>query len=339
MVIAQVPVGERVVTLRWIFVLLPSLTVLLAAASLLVGAGDVTYREVLGFFWNGTSDARLEMIITTLRVPRALAAVLVGVALGAGGLLLQSATRNPLAETGLLGVNSGAALGVVAGITFAGAESGREYLLCALAGALAASGAVLLIAATGRASPLRLILAGVALGATFKGISGYLLMRDGSTFDQYRFWALGSLSGVQQRMVIQASPLVLIGLVLAALLVRPLSALALGDDTATALGHRPHRIRIVTGLAVTALAAAAVAVAGPIAFLGLLAPWLAHSLSGPDIGGRLFLAAFAGAALLLAADMAARVVVRPYEVPASVLIAFLGAPLLIHAAYRLGGSR
>lgn len=325
--------------MRLTFVLVPVLTVVLAGASLLVGAGDTGYQEVVEYFWHGTTDANLEMVITTLRVPRMFAAALVGAALGAGGVLLQAATRNPLAETGLLGVNAGAALGVVLGITFAGAESGYAYLIWALVGALAASGAVLAIAATGRTSPLRLVLAGVALGAMFKGIGGYLLLRSGSTFDQYRFWALGSLSGVQERMVAHAFPLVLCGLLLAVVMIRPLSALALGDDTATALGHHPGRIRLVVSVAVTALAAAAVAVAGPIAFLGLLAPWLARAMAGPALGGQLFLAIFAGSALLLAADTAARIVVRPYEVPASVLVAFLGAPLLIRAAYVMGNSR
>ncbi|HCU51469.1 MAG TPA: ABC transporter permease [Micromonosporaceae bacterium] len=308
------------VPLRYSFLLATLLTVLLAGTSLLVGADSTATGE------------RLEMIVTTLRIPRMFAALLAGVALGAGGVLLQAATRNPLAETGLLGVNSGAALGVVLGISFAGAESGYEYLIYALGGAMLASAAVLAIASTGRASPLRLILAGVALGATLRGITGYLLLRNTAGFDQYRFWTLGSLSGVDSRMVLHAAPFVASGLLLAGFMVRPLSALALGDEAARALGHHPGRVRVLVAIAVTLLAAASVAIAGPIAFLGLLAPWLARAVAGPFLPAQLFLAAVFGAGLLLLADTIARVIVRPYEVPASVLIAIAGAPLLVWAA-------
>jgi iron complex transport system permease protein len=315
-----------------------AIAVLLAAgASMLVGAGTTAPARAVAWLAGDPSaraDDHLTVILTALRWPRTVAAVVVGAALGVGGVLLQAATRNVLADTGILGVNSGAALGVVLGITLAGAESGYAYLLWALAGAFAASAAVLAVAASGRAggSPLRLLLAGVALGMTFKGLTGALLLRSASAYDQYRFWVLGSLSGVELRTVLTALPAVVAGLVVGVALVRPLSALSLGDDVARALGHRPSAVRITVAAAVTLLAASAVAVAGPIAFLGLLAPFAARALAGPGIGTQLLLAALIGPLVLLAADVAGRVVVRPYEAPASVFVTLLGAPLLIAVA-------
>lgn len=309
----------------------------LTVASMLVGAGGTPPGRTLAYLLGddgARTDDGLRVIIVSLRWPRTAAAVTVGAALGVGGVLLQSATRNVLAETGLLGVNSGAALGVVVGIVAAGAESGAAYLAWALLGAFTASAAVLLIATSGRAggSPLRLLLAGLALGMTFKGITGALLLRSATAYDQYRFWVLGSLSGIGLDRLRDVLPAVVLGLLLAWVLLRPLSALALGDDVARALGHRPRRVRTGVVVAVTLLAASAVALAGPIAFLGLLAPFAARAVAGPGLPAQAVLAALAGTAALLAADVAARVVVRPYEVPASVLVALLGAPVLIWIA-------
>ena len=306
----------------------------LALASMLVGSGDTPAGRALAYLLatdGARADEQLAVTMVTLRWPRTLAAVVVGAALGIGGVLLQAATRNVLAETGLLGVNAGAALGVVTGIAFAGAQTGPAYLGWAMLGALAASACVLAIA--GRAgSPLRLLLAGIALSMTIKGLTGALLLREQADYDMYRYWVLGSLSGVEVRSVVWVLPAVGLGLAIAAILIRPLGALALGDDAASALGHRPGRARLGAAAAVTLLAAAAVAVAGPIAFLGLLAPFAARAIAGPAVGAQLALSGLAGAGLLLAADIVARLVVRPYEAPASVLVALIGAPVLVWIA-------
>ena len=221
------------------------------------------------------ADAQLRLAVLDVRLPRTLAAVLVGVALGAAGCLLQAVTRNPLAETGLLGVNSGAALGVVIGLTYfevnsvvRGAGLGprrrhgsRARWCCCSPGP------------DGRPdSPLRLVLAGSALGATFHGMTSYILLGTQSTFDTYRYWTIGSLAGIETSETYPLIPLIVAGLVVALCCARPLSALALGDDSARSLGHRPGRIRLIVAAAVTLLAGSAVALAGPIAFLGLLAP-------------------------------------------------------------------
>ncbi|MEV7009496.1 iron ABC transporter permease [Streptosporangium sp. NPDC051022] len=315
---------------RLVFGLCAAAVAALGAVSVLTGAGRVAPGQVVDYLLGARGDHHLEMVVTTLRVPRTLAALVVGAALGVSGMLLQTVTRNPLAETGLLGVNSGAALGVVVGIVYAGAQTGGAYLVWALGGALAATGAVLLIGS--RFSPLKLVLAGAALSATLTGITSAMLVADPVTFDQYRFWVLGSLAGVPMERVLSVSPAILAGLVIAAFSARPLAALALGDDTAVTLGHRPGRTRITVTVAVTLLSAAAVAVAGPIGFLGLLSGYLARTVIGAGIGPRIVLSGLTGAAVLLGADVLARVIMRPYEAPVSLLVAVLGGPVLIVVA-------
>jgi iron complex transport system permease protein len=325
--------GQRSVTL---LVGIGAVVVLsaLLAASMLVGGGDISIERSWQFLTGepaATADEHLNMVMHSLRFPRTLVAVVSGTALGVAGCLLQAATRNPLAETGLLGVNAGAALAVVIGITYLSMESAPALLVFALIGAFAASAAVLAISAGSRAqlSPLRLVLAGVALSATFRGATSYLLLSQAATYDRYRLWVLGSLSGVTLPQLNWVLPVVVCGLLIAGCMVRPLGALSLGDDVAAGLGHRPRRTRVAAATAVTLLTGAAVALCGPIAFLGLLAPYLARVVTGPRLGAQLLLSGVAGAVVMIGADVAARVVLAPYEAPVSVLLAVLGGPLLI----------
>ena len=326
--------GRRPAAILWPAALLAA-TLALALLSILIGAGTVGPAQAMAYLLGRpevVENSYVQMVITTLRWPRTVAALLVGAALGTAGALMQAVTRNPLAETGLLGVNAGAALGVVLGLTFmTQTGSGFAYLAWAFGGALAASLAVLAVAAAGKvgASPLRLVLAGAALGATFRGLTSYLLVTNAAVYDEYRFWMLGTVAGVSLDRALQMLPAVAGGLLLAALVTKPLSALFLGDDVARALGHRPGLIRVVVSLAVTLLTAAAVAMAGPISFLGLIAPHLARALVGPRLGQQIGLSMVAGAGILLAADILSRVIIRPHEAPVSVLLAYIGAPLLI----------
>ncbi|MFD7669009.1 Fe(3+)-hydroxamate ABC transporter permease FhuB [Streptomyces sp. NPDC059788] len=306
----------------------------LAAVSLCVGAGEVGASGVLDYLLDrggARSDPRLALVVGDLRLPRTLTALLVGGALGVAGCLLQAVTRNPLAETGLLGVNAGASFGVVAGIALLGLDTGYAYLICAFAGAVVASGLVLLIAGRrGGGSPMRLVLAGSALGATFGGLTSVIVVNSAETYDRFRFWVLGSLAGVEGFGELgRLTPVLVAGFLVALLVARPLSALALGDDLARSLGHRPPVIRTVVAVGVTLLTAAAVALAGPISFLGLLAGFLARAIAGTRLAARLLLAGLIGAAVLVLADVAARVVSRPFEAPVSVIVALVGAPVLI----------
>lgn len=275
-----------------------------------------------------------------LRWLRSLAALLVGAALGVAGLIMQQITRNNLAEPGLLGVNAGAALGVVIALSLFAIESSLAYLVAAFIGALAGKLCVLAIAQRQAQSrlpanpPMRLLLAGVALAASFQGLSAALLLHQANGLDQYRFWVLGSLAGVNWPMLHWASPVILLALLASLLMARPMAALYLGDDQARSLGHQPARIRLLLIIFTSLLTASAVALAGPVAFLGLLAPFLARILlrGAGRMPHLLLLAALCGASLMLLADIAARMVAMPFETPLSSMTACLGAPVLMWLA-------
>nr|BFD94370.1 hypothetical protein KitaXyl93_57300 [Kitasatospora sp. Xyl93] len=306
----------------------------LAALSLSVGAGEVGPGRVLDYLLNrdgARADGRLALVVGDLRLPRTLTALLVGAALGVAGAQLQSVTRNPLAETGLLGVNAGASLGVVLGIAVLGVQTSFGYLAFAFGGAVLASTVVLLVASTrGGGSPMRLVLAGSAVAAIFRGLTDVLIVNSPEAYERYRVWVLGSLAGVEGWTTLrQLAPVLGAGFLLAALTTRPLTALALGDDLARGLGHRPGATRAAVAVAVTLLTASAVALAGPVAFLGLLSGFLARTLAGPRVGRLTLLAALFGAAVLTGSDVLARVVARPFEAPVSVIVALIGAPALI----------
>lgn len=320
------------------FVLLLLAVLTLVSLSVLIGAGEIGPDRVVALLRgqpDALADEHLKVVVNTIRIPRTIAALLVGTALGVAGTLMQAVTRNPLAETGLLGVNAGASLGVVAGLTYVSyTNSGFAYLLWAFMGALVASAIVLMIASAGRAaiSPLRLLLAGAALGATFRGMTSFILVSDANVFNEYRFWVLGALTGITVERSLQILPAVIVGLVMAFFVARPLAALMLGDDVARALGHRPGLIRAVVSVAVTLLAASAVALSGPISFLGLIAPHVARAIAGPRLVRQVFLSALVGMTVLLTADVLGRVVIRPFEAPLNVLLALIGGPLLIFIA-------
>ena len=321
------------------------LLVVLCGASMLVGAGYVSVADVVAFVRGDPSlvegSKQYELVrltVVDLRLPRTIAAVLVGGGLGVAGALLQSVTRNPLADTGLLGVNAGAGLGVVVGITWFGVAAGWSMVVWGFGGALFASAVVLLITRTsgGGLSPLSLVLAGAGLSATLGGAMTMLLVSHQGTYDEYRRWILGSLAGVEATTVLQVLPVVAVGLVLAVAVARPLEALGLGDDQARALGRDPDRIRRVVVVAVALLCGAGVAVAGPIAFLGLLAAFVGRAVAGVRGRAGVFVAGVSGALLLLGADLIARVVIRPDEAPVGVLVALVGAPVLIGIARSKG---
>jgi len=314
----------------------------LLALSLATGAGQYGAADVLGFLLGNPSslaDDKLAMVVNSLRLPRTLAALLVGASLALAATLLQSATRNPLAEPGLLGVNAGAVLGLVVGLIYFGVESTQGYLLWAGAGALLGNLLVLGIGVMlGQASPLKLILAGMALAAVFGGIANFLLLSTRVALEQFRYWNLGSLSASELSAVITVSPLALLGLVLAALLCRQLTLMQMGDSQARALGISTTWVRVGVLLAATLLTACAIALAGPIGFVGFLAAYCARLLEPVGLLRQLLFSSLFGMLFLLAADILARWLVQPYELPVGTLLAALGAPALIAIVLR-GGFR
>ncbi|KAF1072193.1 MAG: Ferric enterobactin transport system permease protein FepD [Pseudomonas citronellolis] len=312
-------------TLAGVALLLLALCVL----SLLIGAGDVgpldSLRTLLG---GGDDDARFTVF--TLRLARTELALLVGVALGVAGLLMQAVSRNPLAEPGLLGVSAGASFAVVVAIAL-GATAATLNLAVAMLGALGGCALVLMVTRLRGVGedPVRLVLAGAAFSGLLQALTGTLLLWDQRTADEMRFWVVGSLAGRPLETLQGSLPGLLLGLAIALPLVRPLAALALGERVATGLGHHPNAVRLGCLLAVALLVGTANAAAGPIAFLGLIVPYLARRLVGTDVRRCMGLCLLLGPCVLLIADILSRLAVRPYELPVGVVTAFVGAPILI----------
>jgi iron complex transport system permease protein len=298
-------------------------------ASLALGAGSVGPARALGVLvGGGDDDARFAVL--ELRVPRTLVAVAVGIALAVAGAVLQSVARNPLAEPGLLGVSAGASFAVVLVVALGGSAATLGPLVAVLgagAGCLLAVGAARL-RGTGD-DPVRLVLAGAALSSLLHAATAVVLLLDQRTADEVRFWTVGSVAGRDLGTLTQVGPVLAAGLLLAVLATRPLSALTLGDTVARGLGHRPVRARVAALTAVALLVGGAVAAAGPVAFLGLVVPFLARALVGPDLRRVLAVSVLLGPTVMLFADVTSRLLVRPYEMPLGVVTALVGAPVLV----------
>jgi iron complex transport system permease protein len=303
--------------------------VLVAAASLFVGSGDIPADAVWQALLSGGSDTDA-ILVGAFRVPRMLLGLLVGASLGLAGALMQATTRNPLADPGILGVNAGAYFAVVAGISFFGASAVSGYVWWSFGGAVVATVAVYIVGSRGRAgaTPVRLVLAGVAIGAVLSGFSLGLTLLNPDVFDRIRFWSVGSLQGRQFDVVVGVLPLVVVGVALALYLSRVLNVVALGDDLARSLGAHIQRTRVLALVAITLLCGAATAAAGPVAFLGLMVPYVARALFGPDQRWVIPFTLTLAPLLFLCADMLGRVIVSS-ELPVGIVTAFLGAPILI----------
>ena len=314
------------------------LLLLAVALSLLTGAKSLPATTIVDAL-SGTCQSADCTIVLDARLPRTLAGLLAGAALGIAGALMQTLTRNPLADPGILGVNSGASFAIVLGAALFGFSSPVEQLMMAFCGALAAS---LLVAFTGsqgggQLSPVRLTLAGVALGAVLEGLSNGIALLNPDVWDQLRFWQAGSLDiRTLQTLKVVALP-VLLAAAVALFLSRALNSLSLGTDTATALGSRVARTQLIGLLAITVLCGSATAVVGPIAFIGLMMPHMARWLVGADHRWSLPVTLLATPALLLFADIIGRLLV-PGELRVSVVSAFIGAPVLIFLVRRKRGG-
>lgn len=305
------------------------LLLLLLALSLMLGAKSIAIHDVsLALTTNcGSADC---VIVREARLPRTLAGLLAGCALGLAGALMQSLTRNPLADPGILGVNAGAGFAVVLGIALFGADSPADWLGFAFVGALLASLLVALTGALGggRVNPVRLTLAGVALGAVLEGLTSGLSLLNPDIYDHLRFWHSGSLDIRSFAMLRATWPAVAVGALIALLLARALNTLSMGGDLATALGTRVARTQLLGLLAIALLSGGATAAVGPVAFIGLMTPHLARWLWGNDHRWMLPGTLLTTPCLLLAADILGRLMV-PGELRVSVVTALLGAPMLI----------
>jgi iron complex transport system permease protein len=280
-----------------------------------------------------------DQIVRDLRLPRTVAAVAVGVALGLAGALIQAFTRNPLGDPGILGVDAGASLFVAIGVAL-GAISALQLLPWAFAGALLVTVMVYVIAAAGRGGPdpVRLTLAGVAVGAVLMGIVSAMMLTDPVTFARLRAWNAGSFVDRGWDVILPALPFIAAGTLLTLASARSLNSLGLGDELAAALGTRLVRTRVMSVVAITVLAGSATAIAGPISFIGLMAPHVARWIVGPDQRWILPATMVLAPTVLLLADVVGRVVLWPSEVPVGIVTAFVGAPVLILLVRRARAS-
>ncbi|MDP9952930.1 MULTISPECIES: iron ABC transporter permease [Streptomyces] len=325
---------------RWrpalLVVALAAVLVVLCLLSLGLGALSIPPGDVIKALTGQPTGPRIEDVIWSVRVPRTVLGLAAGAALGLSGCVMQALTRNPLADPGILGVSAGAAFAIVIAAGVAGIGSLLGYIWFAFAGAMAASVVVYLLGRMGRSgsTPVKLALAGVAVTAVLSSLTSAVVLTDPAALDRFRFWSAGSLADQDASTVLRVLPFLGLGALLALASAPALNSLALGDDVAASLGRRLGFVRLQGVVAVTLLTGAAVAVIGPVVFIGLVVPHVARVLAqyaglGPDHRRLLPLSAALAAGLLLGADILGRVIARPVEVQAGIIVAFIGGPFFI----------
>ncbi|MFD0858146.1 FecCD family ABC transporter permease [Roseovarius aquimarinus] len=307
----------------------------LFAASLLIGPASLGLGEMIAALWQG-GDGPAAMVMREIRLPRAILAAMIGASLGLAGAAMQGYLRNPLAEPGLIGVSGSAALGAVLAIqTGLAASFALGLPLAALAGALI--GVVLVMALAGpRGGALTLILAGIAISALAGALTSLVLNLSPNPFaaNEIVFWMMGSLSDRSMVHVWLALPLMAVGWVLLGTLGRGLDALTLGEDAAAAMGISLGAMRAVLVVGTACVVGAGTAVAGAIGFVGLVVPHILRPLVGARPSRLLWASALGGAIMLLAADIAVRLILPSQDLKLGVLTAIVGAPVFLHLIFK-----
>ena len=317
---------------------------LLLVASLYLGSKDLSIGEVTSILMHGPhpstqSDINAEQsgIIWDLRVPRTLLAVITGAALAMAGAIAQSWTRNPLADPGIIGVNAGASFAVAAALTLGWATTVGERTLVGLVGAAVAALIVLLISRVSR-NPLTLVLVGVGVTFALQAATNMLSLYSSDTLEGLRRWTVGSTAGRGMEDVALAALGLALGALCGALAARPLDLLAMGEDSARSLGSSPTRTRLLAAAAVIILAGSATATVGLVTFVGFAVPHLLRPFTGPALTRLLLPTAIVGGAAVLLADIVGRFVLQPNELEMSIVLAIVGAPVMILAVRRKKSS-
>ncbi|MED3622485.1 FecCD family ABC transporter permease [Neobacillus thermocopriae] len=304
-------------------------------ASVIYGYTDTSWQMAIDSFthYNGSNE---HIIIQTVRIPRAFIAAAVGASLAIAGVLMQTLTKNPLASPGIFGINAGAGLAVVTAMTLFSVHNMQGFNALAFLGATVAAISVYVIGSIGREglTPIKLTLAGAAISAMFSSFTQALLVLDEALLDQVLFWLAGSVSGRKLETLVSVLPYMGIGWFGALLISGKMNVLAMGEDVAKGLGLNTGLVKISIGVLVVLLAGASVAVAGPIGFVGMVVPHITRSITGIDHRWVIPYAGVIGAILLLAADIAARYILMPSEIPVGVMTAIIGTPFFIYIARR-----
>lgn len=310
--------------------LLAGILVIGAFASVSCGAKQVGFQSVMAALWLGEGDA-YEISVVQARIPRTIFGMIAGAALAMSGGLMQSLTRNPIADPSILGVNTGASLFVVCGISYLHISSSAQYIWLAFGGAALTAVCVYGLASIGYggATPMKLALAGAAASTALQSLVNTVMLPNTQVMDSFRFWQTGSVGGATWSDIGLLWPFLLVGFVFCLLLGPSLNTLALGDDVATGLGLNVKLVRMLAALAGVLLCASTTALAGPIGFVGLMVPHFMRLMVGPDMRWTLPLSAISGAALILLADVLGRLLGSPGELEVGIMTAILGAPVFV----------
>lgn len=327
---------QRVIGLLFTVIFL----LLLMYASIVYGYTDTTWRMAREALQNNNGSNE-HLVIETVRLPRALIAAAVGSSLAIAGALMQTLTKNPLASPGILGVNAGAGFAVVLGVTLFSVSNLQAFTWIAFLGAAVAAIGVYVIGTLGREglTPMKLTLAGAAMAAMFSSFTQGFLVINEAALEQVLFWLAGSVQGRKLEILTAVLPYLIFGWLGAFLLARKMNVLSMGEDVAKGLGVQTGLLKIVTAIVIILLAGGAVAIAGPIAFIGIVIPHITRALVGIDHRWVVPFSGLLGGILLLIADILARYVIMPQEVPVGVMTAIIGTPFFIFIARRGWGGK
>ncbi|USK39418.1 iron ABC transporter permease [Cytobacillus firmus] len=307
-------------------------------ASIGLGAIWISPSVVWDSFVSFQAGQIEHQLIREVRIPRALAAALIGAALAVAGTIMQGITRNPLADPSIIGITHGAGLAIAISLAFV--SSGSYWILLIWSFAGSAAGAMLVLSfsmiSKERISPVTLTLAGAALSTLFSALSTGIALYFQVAQD-LSFWFAGGLSGTKWQHVFILLPAVIIGILLSLWISRSLTILALGEEVAAGLGQSQQKVRWIGLIAVILLSGAAVSIAGAIGFIGLVVPHIVRMLIGSDYRWLIPLSAIAGALLLVLADIGARMINPPFETPVSAVTALIGVPFFLYLSRRKRG--
>lgn len=310
------------------------LLVVAIICSVIYGVTDIPLSFIWDSFIHYDPLSQQHLIIQTVRVPRALIAVAAGASLAVAGALMQVITRNPIASPSLFGVNSGAAFMVVIASGWLGISGMQSLTLFALLGAAISGSIVFYLGSIGKdgMTPIKITLAGSSIAAFFHSMTQGYMLTNGKMFDQILVWLVGSVAGRDMNALINVLPYLLVGFVIALSLSRHLNVLLMGDDVAQTLGQRTVVIKTLASISVILLAGGSVAMAGPIAFVGIIIPHIVRFLVGNDYRWLIPYSALLGGILLVGADIGSRYIAMPKEIPVGVMTAILGVPFFVYIA-------
>ena len=317
-------------------IILIILCLIVAFISVFLGSREIAPETTLQSFTEFSSINSEHLIVQHLRLPRAMLAIIVGLAIGGAGVLMQTLTRNPLADPGLLGVNSGATLGVVVAIAAFGFTSIEHYMWFSIFGAMIAGDSIYLLSGLNSGvNPVRVVLSGIALSVILLSLTQIITVNSNEeTFGQFRHWAVGSLQGRGDDVLYPISILVFVGIAFSMLLTKELNTIALGRDIGQSLGVNHTIIWLKCSLVITILSGAATAAVGPLSFIGLTAPHIARFLVGSDHRWLLPYSMAISAAMISIADIVGKIIVAPDEISVGIMTALLGGPMFVYIVRR-----